>query len=369
MAHSFLTQTRFCCIALLSFRCAETVLAMSFAMGRTLVLPPHQGMYLIDKNDGNQKSKFSFDHFFHMESISHEHAGLDIISTREFLERCLAGQIVGAGGKPLLPPGNRTDWDGAPGPEQQRLRKWMRNHAEENLVHFDPDNCIVAFPATNSLEDARELEELPGVIEKLPGGWPHHEQYVGKPQPVDAPVVDRLKEMNADRGKLCLYTPELQQKGWVHFPVGMETPDGDESRLLVHFYAFLFFQDWKQDLWMKRFVRDHVRYIDEIQCAAARVVAGLRKRARERTSGATDRFDAIHVRRGDFQFRETRVDAPAILESLQKVLPKNTTLYIATDERDKAFFRPIVDYFADVAFLDDFVESELQGVNSEYGIA
>lgn len=35
---------------------------------------------------------------------------------------------------------------------------------------------------------------------------------------------------------------------------------------------FLFFADWRHDLWTKRFVRDHLRYVDEIQCAAARVV-------------------------------------------------------------------------------------------------
>jgi hypothetical protein len=25
--------------------------------------------------------------------------------------------------------------------------------------------------------------------------------------------------------------------------------------MLVHFYAFLFFEDWREDLWMKRYVR------------------------------------------------------------------------------------------------------------------
>ena len=28
------------------------------------------------------------------------------------------------------------------------------------------------------------------------------------------------------------------------------------ARLLTHFYTFLFLQDWKHDLWLKRFVRD-----------------------------------------------------------------------------------------------------------------
>eukprot|EP00536_Pseudo-nitzschia_multiseries_P005750 jgi/Psemu1/238780/estExt_Genewise1.C_1120060 len=346
----------------------ETVLALAFAMGRTLVLPPHQGMYLIDKGDGNQKNKFSFDHFFHMESISAEHVGLDIITTTEFLERCARGQIVDADGLPLtLPGGGRTDWDGLPNSEQRELTEWMRRHSGENLVDFDPQQCVVAFPASNSEEDSLDLASLPQqIFRSLGGGVPHYESYIGKPNPVDAPAIERLKEMAAERTKLCLYTPDLQKKQWVHFPVGMKTSDGNEARLLVHFYAFLFFQDWKQDLWMKRFVRDHVRYIDEIQCAAARVVAKLRNRIQTRTGGASKRFDTIHVRRGDFQYRETRIDADKILVQLQRVLDKNTTLYVATDERKKDFFRPLVDYFADVVFLDDFVESELKGVNTNY---
>ena len=45
---------------------------MAFAMGRTLVLPPHQKMYLLTKGDVGQRNDFSFEHFFHMESIAKE---------------------------------------------------------------------------------------------------------------------------------------------------------------------------------------------------------------------------------------------------------------------------------------------------------
>jgi len=326
-------------------------------------------MYLIDHNKGGlQKNKFSFDHFFHMESISTEHVGLDIITTTQFLEKCARGEIVDANNKPLTPPGGKTDWDGMPYSEQKELRAWLRTASGQNLLHFDPEKCIVAFPASSSQEDADELELLPDKIADSEGGFPSYERYIGKPNAIDAPAIERLKEMSADRKALCLYTPELQQTQWIHFPVGMTTNYGEQSRLLVHFYAFLFFQDWKQDLWMKRFVRDHVRYIDEIQCAAARVVTKLRQRISTRTAStsASTRFDTIHIRRGDFQFKETRVDGDEILTQLKRVLDPNTTLYIATDERDKSFFEPIVKHFADVAFLDDFIESELKEVNTNY---
>jgi len=113
---------------------------------------------------------------------------------------------------------------------------------------------------------------------------------------------------------------------------------------------------------MKRFIRDHVRYIDEIQCAAARVIQALRKRVKDR--GMDDDFDTIHVRRGDFQYKPTRVDAPVILKMLQRKIKDNTTLYIATDERKKEFFDPITQHY-DVVYLDDFLK-EIEGVNSNY---
>jgi len=343
----------------------ETVLTLAFAMGRTLVLPPHQGMYLIDKQKNNQQSKFSFDHFFHMESISNEHIGLNIITTKDFLEQCAQGKIVNAESKPIYPPGMRTDWDGAPHNELKELKMWLRDNSGQNLLHWDPDRCIAAFPTSNSEEDAKELASLPQQIAESPGKFPPYANYIGKPNDVDAPAIERLKEMNADRQHLCEYTPELQQTQWLHFPVGMKSEDGASSRLLVHFYAFVFFQDWKQDLWMKRFVRDHVRYIDEIQCAAARVVAAMRKRVSTRTGGASTDFDTIHIRRGDFQFKETRVDASEILKQLKRVLDDGTTLYIATDERDKEFFKDIVDHYPDVVFLDDMI-SDLGDTNTNY---
>ena len=112
------------------------------------------------------------------------------------------------------------------------------------------------------------------------------------------------------------------------------------------------------------------RYIDEIQCAAARVVTALRKRvADSRTTIESNNnindFDTIHIRRGDFQFKETRVDADKIVQQLNRVLNNTNTLYIATDERKKSFFKPIVDQYANVFFLDDF-QQELEGVNSKF---
>jgi hypothetical protein len=236
----------------------ETVLVMAVAMGRTLVLPPEKEMYRLGEKHNDQRKHFSFEHFFHMERISEEHVGLQIIPMREFLQRIKDGKVDGI--KVELPENGRTEWDGGSPQEINNLFHWLRVNSK--VLLWNPEHCLAAFPSSMKQADVDSLVTLPDRVDK----WPSWEEFVGKPQPVDGLPIDRLKEMNAERKKLCVYTADLQQQPWVHFPVGVigqnEGGDGkEESRLLVHFYAFLFFQDWKVDLWMKRFVRDHVRYV------------------------------------------------------------------------------------------------------------
>ena len=336
----------------------ETIISMAFAMGRTLVLPPEQEFYLLrdKKTHGGEKqrSHFSFDHFFHMEAIHQEHVGLDILSMRDFLQTvAMTGHFRDPKtGRVSFPPGNRTDWDGAPDVDQ--LFRWLREVTY--MAVWSPEECVAAFPASPRPEDVQELLQMEKQIMPKP---PHWETYVGKPVPVDAPALDRLREMWAERRKLCIYDQEMQASRVVHFP----NDHALHTRLLVHFYAFLFFQDWKQDLWMKRFIRDHVRYVDEIQCAAARIVAAVRARSRQK-HGRNGEFDSFHIRRGDFQYVKTRVEATEILAQAKRKITDGSTVYIATDERDKSFFKPLQDHY-DVVFLDDF-RDEIVGLNSNY---
>lgn len=128
---------------------------------------------------------------------------------------------------------------------------------------------------------------------------------------------------------------------------------------------YLLKQDWQQDLWMKRFMRDHMRYIDEIQCAAARVVAAVRQRARGRIANNTEGiFDTMHIRRGDFQYKATRVNADEIYRVTKRVFAEGSTVYIATDERDRSFFKELSEHY-DTIFMSDFL-AELGDVNTNY---
>jgi len=71
------------------------------------------------------------------------------------------------------------------------------------------------------------------------------------------------------------------------------------------------------------------------------------------------------IRRGDFQFKDTRIDADQIVKNSKDVLTVGKTLYVATDERDKTFFQPLRDAGYDILFLDDF-KHLLTDVNTNY---
>jgi hypothetical protein len=97
--------------------------------------------------------------------------------------------------------------------------------------------------------------------------------------------------------------------------------------VLAHFYALLFFEDWRQDLWVKRFARDHFRYVDEFQCAAARIVSAIQQKARER-GDPNGNFDTFHVRQGDFvAFQKgSEVTADELYKNTHLVLVENSGL-------------------------------------------
>lgn len=136
---------------------------------------------------------------------------------------------------------------------------------------WNPMECIAAFPSRRGSEAIDELKLVHENMfaEKGVRKKPSLEEFEGKPIEVDAPMEERMRELLADRSKLCIYDERLQKAQVLHFPAAKGT------RLLTHFYAFVFFADWRADLWSKRFVRDHLRYIDEVSDADPRLTLDL----------------------------------------------------------------------------------------------
>jgi len=342
----------------------ETVLAMAHAMGRTLVLPPQQEMYLLydDKNINGttQRSKFDFYDFFPMDEISKQLDGLEIITMEEFLLRQgITGKLRDRETNEIcFPPNNRTNWNGDTAAVTEELNPWLEKVAF--MSDWSPDKCMAAFPVSRDPDDVTSLQLRVKGVENS-GGFPPFQNYIGRPTPVYAEALDRLAENLNGRSNLCIYNNTMAHELIVHFHGKVKWG----GRLLVHFYSFLFFEDWRQDLWTKRFVRDHIRYIDEIQCSAARIVAAVRERARQRNHSNTEgAYDSFHVRRGEFQYKKTRVSAKEMYEISKDQIPEGATVYMATDERRKDFFDDMAEHY-DVVYLSDFAEM-LEGVNTNF---
>jgi len=329
----------------------ETVILMACSMGRTLVMPPSQNFYLLAKRQKNQTNFFSFADFFPLEEIESEHKSIKMISMEEFLNRmAMTGRLVNTTtGKAAFPPDNRTNWNGRKLHEKQ-LWEYLRDVTD--VRNWKPGNCILAFPSSTSNLN----EEFKSLINALR----FKSNAVAS---VKAPAEERIKDMSMGRRALCMYDKKMQESTVVHFMCNWK----QRARLLTHFYTFLFFADWRQDLWAKRFVRDHLRYIDKLQCAAAKIVEAIRDRARKNEkSNEEGLFDSLHVRRGDFQYKKTRIPAQQYLSEVKNIIKTGSTIYIATDERGrkKDFFKPLAEHY-DLCYLDDF-KHLIEGFNINY---
>ena len=296
-----------------------------------------------------------------MEQIAKSQAGLKIITTKEFLEKMgVTGKLQDLeNGEVSFPPGNRTEWDMDTNRVDRQLNPWLRKVGYVPM-DWNPDDCMAAFPSSpNTLDDLQKTWEN---LLHTPDGLPEYRQYIGHPTPVYASPILRLQENHRKRERLCLYNRTMQDQLVIHFP-GKRKFGG---RLLTQFYMYLFFENWKQAAWTARFVRDQVRYRDEIQCAAARVVEAIRQRAQHRdpVHNPYGDFDAFHIRRGDFQYRSTRVSAMEIYNISRDEILEGATVYIGTDERDKSFFNDMSIHY-DIVFLDDFAHL-IQGINTNF---
>jgi hypothetical protein len=213
----------------------ENAVMMAIMTGRTLVLPPSQNFYLLGLG-GKKKHKkvFGFADFFHFESVQQEHKAFKAISFEEFLERvAMKGHLKDSTGKTSFPPmNNRTDWNdlgfnhvATKGGKGKVLWGWLRTVTTQ--VEWTNEKCVATFPSElgpagvsrmqQTLQEvwAQDAKKFPKINPNDRGPY-RIQSYENKPTPVDAPVAERLGEMMADRGLLCMYDERLQNAEVVH---------------------------------------------------------------------------------------------------------------------------------------------------------
>jgi hypothetical protein len=328
----------------------ETVVALAKATGRTLVLAPKAPVSHLDHQHPEGVRSYWHKDFFDISNIP-------LITMEDYLNRvAMKGQLHNATGEVSFPPYNRTDWDNhlSDQAESQLFFNWL----SESTFAIDwlRDQCIIPFPVDNDPKRIDAMNSaMQGILKADNNNGPSERvsSYNGNPIPVNSSMYDRLREMLASRTRFCEYNSNYQEAHSI-FMTGQETTG---SRPLIQFFGYTFFESWEHDLQMKRYIRDHLRFSDIIQCAAARIVEGIREIATKVGDGNNDHgsFDTMHVRREDFKglnvYKDGVVEPDQIVT--EQYFEPQRTVYIATDENDKAFFEPLHQHHT-ILFLHDF---------------
>ena len=301
----------------------ELMVMLAHVTGRTLVLPPAAFFYLLNKNKGTDENKSSFMTFFHLDRLNST-GTLPIMDMSTFLAKeALTGQLA----KPL--PEAKVDWLG------KDLWPYLRE--------------VGTIPPWKMSQSAVSFDLNATHIDGGNYSWS---------------VLDKMRKF-AGRRHIFSYTAQLQQAKLLHFP----SIPKEKYRWLVHFYAFVHFKDKRIDHFYKRLARDRLHYREDIMCAAAAIVQALREEGK-------GHFFSFHIRRGDFQYKHTRLTMEEIINNMQDVLDeyllkyghlmaantdaedsqKKVVIYIATDEKGRKFFHPLTQNttFFSVHFLEDF---------------
>jgi hypothetical protein len=289
-----------------------------------------------------QQKYFSFTDFYPLEAIAREHSGLKLITMEEFLHK-QSLLVNRTSGERMVP--SRTNWNGSSKARIWELHQWLR------WIGLTPTwtKCVVGFAPTHGHE-MRLMQKLRRLQRRKARDVVH----------LPSNTSHRLSKVLAHRKNVCLYDAEWQSTKVIHFTGDIASG----TRLLIHFYAYLFFVDPPTELFIKRFVRDHLRYVDKIQCAAARIIEAMKEKARQHSDNKQDAFDTFHVRRGDFKVNKTLLGADEIYTNIEDIMTPQSTLYIATDEVNRSFFEPFFQRHH-VYFLNDF-DHLLMGLNTNY---
>jgi hypothetical protein len=134
------------------------------------------------------------------------------------------------------------------------------------------------------------------------------------------------------------FSADSEQCDILYFPMNTE------HRMFGVAECFFMFGDEKLERKARRLLRDAIRYRPEIiELAEAAINC-------EVLGGKT--YAAMHVRRGDFQYGETQIDARQIVENTQSLLQSNQPVYLATDESDADFLGVLRDRFDLTTFHD-----------------
>lgn len=304
----------------------EIIFVIAAATGRTLVLPPKEPLYLMHHDKTNRYRGFG--DFFPLEQL---HPVVPVMSFQDFFQNKHA---------PPVPP-----------------------HLDAAAIHSAADHCDKRDASTNACRHVFDYLEVTGVHQNISAQhtcliFDETAYLTGKP-PTNATTLAYVQQVCGPTRDQVYFTQEMNEPDILFFAAGNKT-----FRLLTHFYGMIHFTNPVYDNYFRRFVRDYLHYHEAIYCAAGKIVKAIQKEASllnnstdtkyaVRSEDGSGGYSALHVRRGDLQYKKVKIPAQEWYDNTKDVWYPNELLYIATDERDKSFFNDLKKHH-ELRFLDDY---------------
>ncbi|KAL7551192.1 hypothetical protein ACHAWF_014388 [Thalassiosira exigua] len=303
----------------------ENIFVIAAATGRTLVMPPPQRMYLLS----NQRR--GFDDFFPIYNSSFQKR-INVITSKEFVTAEMAG-------------GGYLKID-----DESMKAKILEISEGCELILSDSHSCHFLYDILLKRAYMSQVKDSKNCLI-----FDENAYRIG-PSAVTSPKTKKDISKFCGEGREPLYYgSDMASADILHF----HTSDNNAYRMLNPFYTMVYFTDPVIDNYYKRFVRDFVHYQDNIFCAAGKIIRLLQNEGNERGFQVDDEgaggYSALHVRRGDLQYKEVIISAEEWYENTAKLWQPKEILYIATDERHRTFFDPIAKHH-DLRFLGDYSE-------------
>ena len=335
---------------------AETAMIFAHASGRILVMPPEEHWYLLQANSNHEENHSEFEDFFQLEKIAEN---LEIISMEEFLTQTAAAGLLK---KPFPGTAQGNRWRGYS--VEQFVRDGVDNRGNDGLWGYLKEACYVRQWEPGKIHIGFNLVLKPDQPKSLRARYDVND-YVDFQQFPRA--QGERQRLHSSHGRtLVPYDANLHAERAIFFPGGYNV----STRILTHFYTYMFWQDHHLEHVYKRMVRDRLHYHDDIFCAAGKIIRLIHEEAAllsqnspyeshrysapdaetnrdEQTTGGNIHQDATyiayHIRRGDFQYKDMIISAKEVYANTKHLLHPNRTaiIYISTDHKNTNFFNPM----------------------------
>ncbi|KAK1748218.1 GDP-fucose protein O-fucosyltransferase family protein [Skeletonema marinoi] len=314
----------------------EIILIIAAALDRILVLPPEQPMYLL-RNDAAKRHR-GLDAFFDIESPSFQKR-VRVITMEQFV---MKEGLVDIEGQPQGQfPADVEEFDHL----ATAAKECNKGMPKKKWKEGDLTSCDIVHAYLSKHGTTPEISAS------------HHQCLVfdkgmfdtGKPDDEEG----ASEFCSSGKRKMVFLTKEFDEPQLLYIQAGKPP-----TRMLSHYYGYMYFSDVAVGNYYKRLVRDLLHYRPEINCAAGKIIKALQDEGKARgfltdINGAGG-YSAMHIRRGDFQYKNMKISGEEWVKNTNDVFEKNEILYIATDEKDKTFFEPFRRAGYTLRFLDDF---------------